>query len=134
MQGFLFKFNSRLFIFIIKYLLIQKYRKKFKYFLNTSQIIKQSHNYLSFHTYINNLVLPVNSSISFDDFFFVRKLDLIRYSKYNSHAIMSFSPVQIKLNLFIIFFNIVLLYRKLLQRDKGNTRLLLIAFKFQKYL
>ena len=84
--------------------------KKFKYFLNTSQIIKQSHNYLSFHTYINNLVLPVNSSISFDDFLLVRKLDLIRYSKYNSHAIMSFSPVQIKLNLFIIFFKFIIIY------------------------
>lgn len=134
-QSFLFKFNTRLFLFVIRYLLFQKYNKNpvFKKTIETSSVIKHSGNYSSFIKFINNIQTSIGSLQSFDNYIIQRKLDLIKYSKLNI-PVTNFNKSQIKLNLFIIFFNILILYRNTLTINRGSARLILIAFKFQKYL
>lgn len=132
-QRFMFKFNTRLFLYLVRYLLLQKYCKNYSYSLEAISVGQQVMQYSLLNKFIKNIAVPFSSIINLNSFILHRKMELIRYSKFNNFR-NSFNFPQIKVNLFILLFNILLMYRRALKKNKGYTRILLIAFKFQKYL
>lgn len=132
-KQFLLKFNRRLFIYVIKYLLLKKnfniLAEKYKVekkFINSSIIVKDV-RYNKFLKYFNSLNLNPNLMNFKSDLLLNNKVKILRNLNYN------LSDSNYKVHLFIIYFNILLKYRLTHKQQKLKLRLLLLAFKFQKY-
>ena len=140
-RKFLLKFNTKLFIFIFKYLLLKKinirslFNKKTIY---NSNIMIKSNRFISVTEFVpynkrNSFISSIKNEIylSFFSFLSLQKLTLLNL---NTHVYDLSNFYLNKTNIFVLYFNLLLKYRLNIQKYKKRLRLALFSFQFQKNL
>lgn len=140
-RKFLLKFNTKLFIFIFKYLLLKKinirplFNKKTIY---NSNIMTKSNRFIAVTKFVpcikrNSFISSIKNEIylSFFSFLSLQKLTLLNL---NIHFYDLSNFYLNKTNIFVLYFNLLLKYRLNIQKYKKRLRLALFSFQFQKNL
>lgn len=140
-RKFLLKFNTKLFIFIFKYLLLKKINIRS---LSTKKTIYNNNISIKSNrfTFVTEFVSCIKSNsfissikndiyLSFFSFLSVQKLMLLNLNMYANNLDKFYLN---KTNIFILYFNLLLKYRLNVQKYKRRLRLALFSFQFQKNL
>ncbi len=135
-KKFLYQFNNRLFIFVIKFFLVKKYmiKKKYGRFSEISQIVTTLDNYTLFQAFLIKSGFSLFHNIVNKDVYLLKKKNEFISISNKRVDLKLLNYNQIKLNLFIIYLNLLIKYRLDLYQRKRSARLLIIAFRLQKIL